>query len=187
MPPGVETIAMRAHRCLSALVLFAALSLAPLGARAGNIPLEEPPPPPKETSRSPLSVAWAIFAYLPNRIFDLTDIVRVQVRAGPGWALGVRATRVLPIFVGSYTASWIGLPGPRGRASIPLPFGVTSRSGFDFGPATSGGSQSPNYGPGEIGAGAHLYMLGFDVGFDVVELGDFFAGFACIDFLHDDF
>jgi hypothetical protein len=30
-------------------------------------------------------------------------------------------------------------------------------------------------------------MLGFDVGFDVVELADFFAGFACVDLEHDDF
>jgi len=34
---------------------------------------------------------------------------------------------------------------------------------------------------------AHLYMLGFDVGFDAFELADFFAGFAGVDLAHDDY
>ncbi|MFI5317541.1 MAG: hypothetical protein ACHQ6T_17705 [Myxococcota bacterium] len=154
--------------------------------RAGNIPLEEPPPA-KRTSVSAAHVAWMVLMYLPNRVFDLTDIVRVQVRAGPGWAFGVRATRALPLFIGGYDGTWLGMPGPRGRASVPLPFGTASQSGFSLGPANSGGSQAPYYGAGEFGAGAHLYMLGFDFGFDVYELADFFAGFACVDIAHDDF
>jgi hypothetical protein len=182
---GVESIAMPAHRSLVALALFAALSLAPHPARAGKIRLEEPPPA-KKTSSSPLGVVWKVLAYLPNRVFDLTDIVRVQVRAGPGWALSARATRLFPVFIGGYDATWLGLPGPRGRPSVPLPFGIASETGFSFGPVQSG-SDMPPYGAGEIGAGAHLYMLGFDVGFDVVELGDFFAGFAGVDISHDDF
>jgi hypothetical protein len=104
------------HRC-AALALAGALSLAPVllpsAARAGDIPLHEPvPPPPKpgharsaERSTDAGKIAWTALMYLPNRIFDLTDIVRVQVRAGPGWAVSARATRYLPLFMGDYTAS----------------------------------------------------------------------------------
>jgi hypothetical protein len=178
---------MRAHRSAAGLVLFTALALAP-HARSGNIPLEEPPPAhPSSSSSSALKVAWTVLAYLPNRVFDLTDIVRLQVRVGPGWALGARATRALPLFVGGYTATWVGLPGPRGHPSVPLPIGLAAQNGFNLAPTLASGSQAPYYGIGEIGAGVHLYMLGFDVGFDPVEFADFFAGFACIDFAHDDF
>jgi hypothetical protein len=178
---------MRPHRSAAGIVLCMALALAP-SARAGNIPLDEPPPPHRSSpASSALGVAWAVLAYLPNRVFDLTDIVRFQVRLGPGWALGARVTRALPFFVGGYSATWLGLPGPRGRPSIPFPAGLAAQSGFNFGPTPAGGSQGPSYGVGEIGAGFQLYMVGFDVGFDPVELADFFAGFACVDFAHDDF
>jgi hypothetical protein len=178
---------MRWHRSAAGLLLFATLALAPLASRAGNIPLEEPPKRKSSPASNALDVVWAVLAYLPNRVFDLTDVVRFQVRAGPGWALSARATRALPIFMGDYKTTWIGLPGPRGRPSVPLPVGLSSQSGFSFGPGLASGSQAPNYGTGEIGAGVQLYMIGFDVGIDPVELADFFAGFAGVDFQHDDF
>ena len=168
------------------LALCAVLALTS-AARAGNIPLEEPRKPRESPAPHPLGMVWKVLLYLPNRVFDLTDVVRLQVRAGPGWAVGARVTRALPVFVGGYNATWIGMPGPRGHATIPLPAGISSQTGFALGPAFSSGRQAPYYGTGEIGAGAQLYMLGFDAGFDVVELVDLFAGFALIDFEHDDF
>lgn len=178
---------MRSHRSAAAVVLFAALALAPQASRAGNIPLEEPPKRRSSPASSALDTVWAVLVYLPNRVIDLTDVVRLQVRAGPGWAVSARATRALPVFLGGYKATWVGLPGPRGRASVPIPVGISSQTGFNLGPALASGSQAPNYGLGEFGAGVQLYILGFDAGFDVVELADFFAGFACVDFAHDDF
>ena len=89
--------------------------------------------------------------------------------------------------MGDYDATWIGLPGPRLRPKLPLPFGIASQTGLAFGPATSGDGSGPEYGKGEIGAVAHVYMLGFDVGFDVYEVADFFAGFALVDLSHDDY
>jgi hypothetical protein len=171
-------------RFIAGLALCAALASP---ARAGNIPLEEPPPRRESPAASPVRVAWKVLVYLPNRLFDLSDVVRLQVRAGPGWAVSARATRFMPLFLGGYNTTWLGMPGPRGRASIPLPFGISSQTGFAFGPALSGNRQAPYYGTGEIGAGAQLYMLGFDAGFDVVELADLFAGFALVDFKGDDF
>ena len=168
----------------AALALSALVWSAPL-ARAGNIPLEEPPPARHSSAGEK---AWKVLMYLPDRVFDLLDVVRFQVRAGPGWAIGARITRSAPLFVGDYKATWLGLPGPRGRPKLPLPVGLASQTGFSFGPASSGDpGEGPDYGRGEIGAVAHVYMLGFDVGFDVFELADFFTGFAGVDLAHDDY
>lgn len=184
--PGVRR--MRRHRSV-----FIALCLGlASAAHAGNIPLDEPskpaPKPSSRQARSRDSIAWKVFTYLPDRLFDLTDVVRMQVRAGPGWALSVRATRLMPVFMGDYKATWIGLPGPRGRPRIPVPVGIDAQRGVGFGPTLVGGdSEGPQYGTGEIGAGVQIYMLGFDVGFDLYELADFFAGIGGADLSHDDF
>ena len=174
-------------RLRSAAAVFAlSLALAPIAARAGNIPLEEPPK--RKPASSAGHVAWTVLMYLPNRIFDLTDIVRLRVRAGPGWAVSARVTRWMPLYLGDYNTTWAGIPGPRGRASIPFPVGVDAQRGVGFGPASvASNGQAPAYGVGEIGAGVQIYMLGFDAGFDPVELVDFFAGLACVDLTHDDF
>lgn len=127
-------------------------------------------------------------AYLPNRLFDLCDVVRLHVRVGTGWAASARVTRYLPLFVGDYGALWVGLAGPRGRARVPWPVGTESQSGIEAGPAAAGSrAHSPVYGVGEVGAGGMLYIVGGDVGVDVYELADFLAGFALVDFAHDDF
>jgi hypothetical protein len=177
---------MRLVRTAALAALAGSLAAGSGLARAGNIPLEEPPK--RSAPVSPVSLTKKILLYLPNRLFDLTDVVRLRVRAGPGWAVGARVTRFAPFFIGDYQASWVGMPGPRGRASVPLPVGLDAARGVGFGPVGTGsGSQAPDYGAGEIGALVHVYMLGFDVGFDPVELVDFFAGFAGYDISHDDF
>jgi len=140
--------------------------------------------PPRTTGER----AWTVVAYLPNRLFDLCDVVRLRARVGTGFAAGARVTRYLPFFVGGYRAVWVGLPGPRGRASLPLPAGSEGQTGVDVGPAHVGsGSNAPVYGAGEVGAGLMIYFVGVDVGVDPYELADFLAGFALVDFAHDDF
>ena len=74
-------------------------------------------------------VIGAIVFYVPNRVFDLMDIVRFRLRVGPGISAGVRATRPLSAFVGFHSSAFIGLPGPRGKAKLPLPVGFDLRSG----------------------------------------------------------
>jgi len=140
---------------------------------------------PQSASRS---TAWTVVAYLPNRLFDLCDVVRLHARVGTGFAAGARVTRYLPAFVGDYGALWVGLPGPRGRAKLPVPVGTESQSGVEVGPAHAGsGSHAPVYGVGEVGAGGMLYIVGAEVGVDLYELADFLAGLALVDFAHDDF
>ncbi len=140
------------------------------------------------TPRTKTDLAWTIVAYLPNRLFDLCDIVRLHARVGTGFAVGARVTRALPVFVGDFRAVWVGLPGPRGRPVLPLPAGAEGQKGLEVGPAQLGsGSKAPEYGVGEIGAGVMIYFVGVEVGVDLYEVADFLAGLAVVDFAHDDF
>ena len=145
---------------------------------------DEAPKPQSNTS----DIAWRVVAYLPNRVFDLCDIVRLHARFGTGFAAGARVTRYVPVFVGDYGALWVGLPGPRGRARLPLPIGTESQGGFEAGPLAAGSrAHAPAYGVGEVGGGVMLYLVGADVGVDPYELADFLAGFVLVDFAHDDY
>lgn len=176
-------VGVREHRiraCAGALFACALL----LTSRAGA----EAEAEPEARERSTGELAWTIAAYLPNRLFDLCDVFRLRVRVGSGFAVGARVTRYLPIFAGDYQALWLGLPGPRGRARLPLPAGTEGQSGIDAGIAQLGsGSNAPEYGAGEVGAGGMLYLVGMEVGVDVWELVDFAAGLATLDLAHDDF
>lgn len=135
-----------------------------------------------------VQIAWRVVAYLPNRVFDLCDIARFHVRVGEGFGVGARATRSVPLFVGEYSALWVGLPGPRGRASVPLPLGLEAQKGVEVGPVSaSSQSRAPVYGVGEVGAGGMAAVIGLDVGLDPYELADFLAGFVLVDFANDDF
>jgi hypothetical protein len=164
-------------RVVCSIALAVCLWLAP---RAGA---EEPAP-----RRSVGAVAWTVLSYLPNRVFDLCDVVRLRARFGEGFAAGARVTRYAPVFVGTYEALWVGLPGPRGRPALPLPLGWEGKSGLDAGPiGISSSSQAPHYGVGEVGAGVQIYMIGAEAGIDLYEIADFLAGFALVDFARDDF
>jgi hypothetical protein len=150
--------------------------------------LADDPTPDAAPRRSVGSIAWTTLTYLPNRVFDLCDVLRLRARFGEGFSAGARVTRWGAVFAGSYEALWVGVPGPRGRRSLPLPLGYEGKSGVDVGPiAVSSSAQAPLYGVGEVGAGVQVYMIGAEAGVDFYELVDFFAGFALVDFARDDF
>ena len=164
-------------------VLMLAIVLStPLAARAQGeeAPLEEEAPP---------SVARRVLTYLPNRVFDLLDVVRLRARLGRGLALSLRASEWADFYLGSYATLYAGLPGPRGRVLPRLPAGLESRSGVEVSAvdATLGGPLAPDYGLYEIGAGVQLTLVGFDVGVEPFEFLDFLAGWALRDPAHDDF
>ena len=129
-----------------------------------------------------------ILFYLPNRVFDLLDVVRARARVGPGVAVSARATKPVSVTAGFYASLFAGLPGPRGRAKIPWPVGMENYAGADvsvIGISTEG--FGPNYGVGEVGAGVQAGLFGIDVGIDPVEILDLVLGFVFIDFMDDDF
>lgn len=133
-------------------------------------------------------VVHKIVMYIPNRILDVFDTVRLRVRVGPGLAVDARATKAASAFVGSYASVYAGLPGPRNRPLPKLPIGLESRNGVQASvvDATVSGGIDPDYGPAEIGIGVQALIVGLDVGVEPLEILDLLAGFFFIDLTHDD-
>jgi len=126
--------------------------------------------------------------YIPNRVFDLLDIVRFRVRVGPGFAIGARATEPVSAYIVSYASAYAGLPGPRLRQTPVLPVGLESHNGASLSivDATIDGGIGPGYSWSEIGVGTQLGIVGFDFGIDPVEIVDFMTGIITIDLRGDD-
>ncbi len=133
-------------------------------------------------------VVHKIVLYIPNRILDIFDVVRLRLRVGPGMAVDVRATKVASAFVGSYASVYVGLPGPRNRRLPKLPIGLESRNGVQASvvDATVSGGIDPDYGPTEIGVGVQALIVGVDAGIEPLEFVDLLAGFFFIDLKNDD-
>ena len=133
-------------------------------------------------------IVHKIVMYVPNRVLDVFDIIRLRVRVGPGLAVDARATKVASAFVGSYTSVYAGLPGPRNRPLPKLPVGFETQTGAQASvvDATVTAGLGPDYGPAEIGLGAQVVIVGFDIGVEPLELVDLLAGFFFIDLTHDD-
>lgn len=155
----------------------------------------EAPAPQVETAPAPAARArgrgfgHTLLLYIPNRIFDVFDLVRVRARLGPGMAVGFRVTKLTDVFLGAYTSAYLGLPGPRQAPRIPWPGGVESRSGLaaSFADATNTSYDTdPRYSSTEVGAGAQILLVGAEAGVDPAEVFDLVLGLLTIDFREDD-
>ena len=134
-------------------------------------------------------VGHKLLCYIPNRIFDVFDVVRARVRLGPGLAVGARVTKYTDIFMGAYTSAFVGLPGPRQIPRVPWPGGIESRSGLAASVAddtTTSYDANPRYSSTEAGLGLQLVLVGAEVGVDVAEVFDLAFGLLFIDFREDD-
>lgn len=140
-------------------------------------------------SQAEASLLEQVFWYLPNRVLDLFDMVRLRARVGPGFGVGVRATKVVQVHLGSHAAIYGGLPGPRGRRMPKSPIGLECHSGIALSmlELSTGLGFEPGYTMTEVGADLHLGLVGAAVGVDPVEIADFFAGFFLVDIRDDDF
>ncbi len=159
------------------------------GAHSGNEMIEAAPPDdPSEFEQEDRSLFVDALHYLPNRLFDLLDVVRCRGRIGPGVAASVRMTEVAQVFAGSYTSAFAGIPGPRLRRTPKLPVGLESHNGasMSVANATVDGGIGPDYSPTEVGLGFHILLLGLDIGFDPIEIADFVAGIFTVDLRDDD-
>ncbi|MEE4261601.1 MAG: hypothetical protein V2I56_02855 [Desulfobacteraceae bacterium] len=130
-----------------------------------------------------------LLLYIPNRILDIFDFVRLRVRVGPGVAVGVRATRPLTLAVGGYTSLYAGLPGPRLKPTVKFPVGIENYAGMEASVlyGSSGGRFAPNYSSTEIGVSVHPLLVGLDICVDPLEVLDLALGFVFIDIRGDDF
>ncbi|MFG0318074.1 MAG: hypothetical protein ACF8XB_12430 [Planctomycetota bacterium JB042] len=136
------------------------------------------------------SVVAATLLYLPNRVFDLLDIVRLRLRVGPGFGAGVRATELVDVTLGGWATAFVGLRGPRGEPRIPWPFGFETYAGAELSildASTEESGPGPGYGAAEIGLGLHLLLIGAEVGVEPLELLDLLVGLALFDPVGDDF
>jgi len=135
-----------------------------------------------------VSVGHALLWYIPNRISDILDIVRLRLRLGPGLAVGARVTELLDFNLGGYGTVWAGIPGPRRERSFNWPIGFESMAGVEFlwWDGTTHGHGGPHYGAVEVGLGAQIVLIGFDLGVDVWEIVDFVTGIVFIDPVADD-
>lgn len=135
------------------------------------------------------TVAHKLVFYVPNRVLDAFDIVRARARLGPGVAVSVRATEYADAYAGLYAAAYVGLPGPRNRRIPKLPFGIESKNGVEVSKAdlsTGFWIFDPDYGETEFGLGAHVLLVGADVGVDPGEFVDFLGGIILLDPKRDD-
>ena len=156
---------------------------APIAADEGSAPAS-----PGDDEGGGHGTLHTVLLYLPDRLFDLLDIVRARVRVGPGVAVGARATEYADAFAGSYASLFVGIPGPRGKPKINWPFGLESNTGVEVSvaDATTGMGAAPDYGDFEFGLSLHALLLGVDVGVDPWEALDFLAGILTFDPVHDD-
>ncbi len=154
-------------------------------------PLEEAQPEEEEEDENEgRGLGRRLLFYIPNRIFDVFDLVRARVRVGPGLAVGVRATELADLNLGAYTTLYAGLPGPRGKPRIPLPVGVEVYAGAEVSVvdvSTEEGPFSPNYGPTEVGLGFQAAILGLDLGIEPWDFVDLALGLVLLDPNGDDF
>ncbi len=147
--------------------------------------------------------------YVPDRLLDVADVVSVSAQLGWGALLDVHATHAINVTLGLRSSGGVGLHEQRslglksqaeGGVSL-FPFGVYSYAGGLLG--TSGVVAAADTVAGlhrpqgalyqefrdywEIGARGMFGFLGADVAVHPIQLADFLAGFAGIDFLNDDF
>ena len=130
-----------------------------------------------------------LLLWIPNRVFDVLDVVRLRVRVGPGFSLSVRATEVADVVLGGHATVFVGLPGPRNSPRIALPFGLETYAGIEVSVVDAGSEEDrhgPQYGPLEIGAGAQLLLVGLDVGVEPFDALDLLAGIVFLDPKGDD-
>ncbi len=156
---------------------------------ATNPPPQDPSaqtPPPSEEN----GVGHRVLLWLPNRIFDVLDIVRARLRVGPGFSVGARATELVDVNVGGHATLFVGVPGPRGKPRIQLPFGLESFAGVEVSVADltqEEDDHAPHYGLAEFGAGFQLLIIGIDIGVEPFEAFDFLAGIFLFDPIGDDY
>jgi hypothetical protein len=172
---------------IAALVVLVAS--AALAQQPAEQPAPAPPPAAATPAPEPEREKHPFLMYIPNRIFDVLDIVRLRARVGPGFALSARATEFVDATLGGYTSVFAGLRGPRNEPRIPWPVGIENYAGVEVSVVGQRDEDrfSPHYGRLEVGAGLHLILVGLDIGVDPGEVIDLAAGLLTLDTRGDDY
>ena len=175
------------------LALAAALAAAlPACASARPAPSYDPAasPPASDPEEgngegtSAVDVGHVILMYVPNRILDLFDIVRVGVNAGPGVGAHAKATEPAQLLFMSRMSAGVGLQGLRR-----LPVYAAMESGAGVGPLGADANVGVGWyqSPTDLRLELHPLLAGAHVAIDPVEILDFLAGFLTLEVREDDY
>ncbi len=148
-----------------------------LGSGAGDESADE--------GSSGAAVAKTVLLYPVNRVLDVLDIFRLNVAAGPGFGLNLRATKFVQAGFENYVSVRAGL-GKGGGMVFPrygLLYSESEVLTFGAGPAYTGGGQR---GFTEVGGTVHLGIVGVEAAVDLMEIVDALAGFIMLDPQGDD-
>jgi hypothetical protein len=159
--------------------------------------------PPVERSPWVRALLW-----LPDRMLDLLDIVTVGVHLGPGAFADVHVTRALQTAGGMHTTGGVGLHdfrslGMKSQAEVGLAavfVGTHAYGGSLLGTSGSHAATAESIGLHRpmaplyqelrdywaVGASLTAGILGFEADLHPLQVADFLAGFAGVDFLNDD-
>ena len=141
-------------------------------------------------ARGITGIVQPIVFYIPNRIFDLLDILRLRVRVGPGVSAGARATELVDVFAGAHSTVYAGFRGSRGKkGGIPWPFGIENHGGVEVSVVdiTNHGPFAPVVDPLELGFEVQAGIVGIYAALELYEVLDFVTGFVFLDIRGDDF
>ena len=143
-----------------------------------------------EPAKESKSFGHRLLFWIPNRVFDVLDIVRLRVRVGPGISAGVRVTELADVTIGAHATLYAGIHGPRSQPEIPWPIGPETLATVEVSVLEAGNDEGrfgPQYGPAEVGLGTQLGIIGFDVGVEPYDVLDLAAGIFTFDPKGDDF
>ncbi len=137
-----------------------------------------------ESSGPPFLVQAAM--WIPNRVLDALEIVRVGVGVGPGIGVDLRATELAQLSAMSGFGAGIGW---QGRWHPPVL--LDSRAFVAVGPLTIGATSSNPLTAWkrtfwEVRVEAHAALVLAEVAVDFAEVWDFLAGIVFVDPAHDD-
>lgn len=153
---------------------------------------------------------YRLLFYLPDRAFDLLDLVSFDVHLGIGAFANVHATRAAQVGAGLRTKIGVGLHNPRSiglaneaevgvaalalgseafsGASVGIPGGLALASDSMAGMHWPSGTVYRTYRDyWALGASLTAGFVGFEFDFHPIQIFDFIGGIVLIDFARDDF
>ena len=159
------------------ILIFAMITCLQVTNVRGGGNSEEKVVEPEETTHPIITT----LLYIPNRIFDLMDIFRINIGIGPGGGINLRATKLVQAGIESYHTVRCGIK--RRRVGIPY---FEDMNGFGVGPVyLKAGNPDRQF--TEVGLTFHALFIGAEAAISLEEIADFFLGFFLIDFKKDDY
>lgn len=137
---------------------------------------------PKEAKKRPFFID--LILYVPNRLFDLFDVVRAGVSVGLGLGVDLTATKYLNATLMTKASVGVGYQTLRH-----LPIEAASYAMIGVGPVKAAADPGLAWhrSPGDIRVELFLFFLGGHLAVEPFEVFDFAVGIIGFDPMQDDF